>query len=140
MFDSYARYWAESFRLPGTGCDELEAGLRTEGYDRVVAALDGGNGCILAMPHLGGWEWAGFWLALVPRYTVSAVAEALEPPELARWFTELRARLGIEVILLGADAGSAVTRFSQRRSACRAASRAAGSSALLAACWIRSRA
>ena len=26
-------------------------------------ALERGNGVILALPHLGGWEWAGRWLA-----------------------------------------------------------------------------
>lgn len=114
VFDSYARYWAESFRLPGTGCDELEAGLRTEGYDRVVAALDGGNGCILAMPHLGGWEWAAFWLTRCKGMPVTAVVEPVEPPELARWFVGLREKLGMEVVPLGPEAGPIVARALKR--------------------------
>src|SRR5689334_3886861 len=31
-FGSYARYWLESFRLPGTSPEELAAGFTTEGF------------------------------------------------------------------------------------------------------------
>ena len=34
-------------------------------------ALDAGNGVILALPHLGGWEWAGVWLRRVQAATRS---------------------------------------------------------------------
>lgn len=109
-YASYARYYLESFKLPSMPFAGVTKDFTVEGLEHIHDAIERKAGPILALPHLGGWEWAGFWLALVPRYTVSAVAEALEPPELAQWFTELRARIGIEVILLGADAGSAVTR------------------------------
>ena len=56
---------------------------------------------ILALPHLGGWEWAGFWLAAVHAGTVTVVVEALEPPELFEWFAELRRALGMHVVPLG---------------------------------------
>jgi lauroyl/myristoyl acyltransferase len=72
--------------------------------------MRGPVGPVLALPHLGGWEWAAFWLALIPGYQVTAVAEALEPPELFAWFTELREKLGMHVVPLGAGAGSAVMR------------------------------
>ena len=73
-------------------------------------ARDAGVGPILALPHLGTWEWAGFWLARVQGVPVSAVAERLEPPELFDWFTELRISLGINVIPLDANAGIEVLR------------------------------
>ena len=37
-FDSYARYWVESFRLPGTSPEELDAGMAFEGFDRIENA------------------------------------------------------------------------------------------------------
>src|SRR5437867_4185083 len=64
-FDSYARYWVESFRLPRLSPETVDAGMGKEGFEHIDAALDGGNGAILALPHLGGWEWGGFWLTRV---------------------------------------------------------------------------
>ena len=36
------------------------------------------------MPHLGGWEWSGFWVTQVKGYPVTAVVEQLEPPRAVR--------------------------------------------------------
>lgn len=110
VFASYARYWLESFRLPGTSAAELDRGLRIEGWEHVQAGLDQGNGVILALPHLGGWEWAGFWLSAVRHAGVSVVVEPVEPPELAEWFIDLRRQFGMDIIPLGPDAGSRVAR------------------------------
>ncbi len=109
-YASYARYYLESFKLPTLGFDAVTHRFRVDGYEHIGDALAAGQGPILALPHLGGWEWAGFWLTLVPRAKVTAVAEALEPPELADWFTALRARLGMQIITLGPHAGAAVNR------------------------------
>ena len=46
-------------------------------------------------------------------YPVTAVVEAVEPPELAAWFTGLRSRLGMEVLPLDAHAGTASARASR---------------------------
>ena len=53
-FDSYARYWIESLRLPSLSARTVEAGLRLTGFSHVTDALEQGNGVILALPHLGG--------------------------------------------------------------------------------------
>jgi KDO2-lipid IV(A) lauroyltransferase len=68
-FESYARYYVDSFRLPGTSPEALEAGIIVDGWEKIDAALDNheGTGVILALPHLGGWEWAGFWVAACRR-------------------------------------------------------------------------
>ena len=71
---------------------------------------DAGRGVILALPHLGGWEWAGFWLTAVRHVGVSVVVEPVEPPELAEWFIGLRQEFGMDVIPLGPDAASRVAR------------------------------
>jgi KDO2-lipid IV(A) lauroyltransferase len=108
--DNYARYWVESFRLPGTSPDELDAGMSFEGMHRVDEAVASGTGPIVALPHLGGWEWGGFWLASTLGYRVTVVVEPLEPPELFEWFADLRRSFGMEVVPLGPGAGSAVAR------------------------------
>ncbi len=109
-FESYARYYEESFRLPGTSAAELDAGFTHEGYEHLDAALDAGNGAIMAMPHLGGWEWSGFWLTQVKGLPVTAVVERLDPPELFDWFVGLRQSFGFEVVALGPEAGTATAR------------------------------
>ena len=110
VFASYADYWYRSLRLPTMGVAELGDRFSIDGYRHLEEARTAGSGTILALPHLGTWEWAGAWLARVQRVPVSAVVERLEPPELFEWFRELRAALGIEVIPLGEGAGAQVLR------------------------------
>lgn len=109
-FESYAYYWAESFRLPGIPPGELDADFDDEGFEHVQAAIDAGTGAVLSMPHLGLWEWGAFWTTSFHGIPVSAVVEPVEPPELARWFVGLREDLGMEVIPLGPEAGPACAR------------------------------
>jgi KDO2-lipid IV(A) lauroyltransferase len=106
-FDSYARYWLESFRLPGMSRAEMDAGIVVEGLSHLDDALAEGNGCIMALPHLGGWDFGGAWLA-TQGYPVTVVVEPLEPPELFEWFADFRRTLGMEVVPLGRDAGRKV--------------------------------
>jgi KDO2-lipid IV(A) lauroyltransferase len=64
---------------------------------------------ILALPHLGGFDFAAGWLAgrgAAP----TVVVEPVEPPELFEWFASVRAAIGMEVVPLGPDAGRAILR------------------------------
>lgn len=106
VFESYARYWFDTLRLPSLSPEQVAAGFTIEGLEHVVAAKDAGLAPILALPHVGGWEWAGRWLNSEQGWNVTAVAERLEPPELYEWFLELRAGLGMRIIPLGPSAGS----------------------------------
>jgi len=108
-FASYARYWAESLRLPGMDAATVEAAMSWEGIDHLDRALEAGNGAILALPHLGGWEWGGLWLCQTG-YPVTVVVEPLEPPDVFEWFVGFRRALGMEVVALGPEAGPAVLR------------------------------
>jgi KDO2-lipid IV(A) lauroyltransferase len=106
---SYVRYWTESLRLPTVGFSELDAGMSWEGMFDVETALQPGRGLIMAMPHLGGWEWGGMWLTL-QGFPMTVVVEALEPPELFEWFAGFRRSLGMNVVPVGPSAGTAVLR------------------------------
>jgi KDO2-lipid IV(A) lauroyltransferase len=110
VFESYGRYWVEMLRLPA----EVRAGAipglgRIEGFEHVTDGLAAGKGVILALPHLGGWEWAGAWLA-GQGYPLLAVVERIEPPELLEWFAAQRKALGMEVVALGPDVSTTVLR------------------------------
>lgn len=108
-FDSYARYYYDSFRLPSLTLDQIRDGIVVEGIEHLEAAItDDEVGPILALPHLGGWEWAAAWIAKVRGWPLAAVVEALEPPELFQWFLDFREALGMNIIPLGPDAASRV--------------------------------
>ncbi len=109
VFASYGRYWAESLRLPRLSRGEIVAGVRREGWHHLDGALAGGKGAIAALPHLGGWDWGGAYLA-ASGYRASVVVEGLRPPELLAWFAGLRRRVGLEVITVGTGAATASLR------------------------------
>jgi KDO2-lipid IV(A) lauroyltransferase len=96
-FASYAQYWAETLRLPSLRPEQVLAGARYEGYEHLEAARAAGRGTILALPHLGGWEWCGTDLGLRGN-PMNVVVEQLEPLDVFDWFVSLRERLGMRVI------------------------------------------
>lgn len=106
-FDSYGRYFFELFRLPGASAAFLDEHIDSEGFHHIRAGLAAGRGVVLALPHLGNWDFAGAWLAQQGA-SVTVVAEPLEPSELFEWFVETRAELGMRVIPLSATAGNEV--------------------------------
>jgi phosphatidylinositol dimannoside acyltransferase len=104
-FQGYGRYWAESFRLPTVSPAALDAGVDVEGYELVARAM-ADKGCILVLPHLGQWEWVAYWLTQVLNHRITVVVEPVEPPELRDFFLNFRAGLGMDVVMLGPDAGT----------------------------------
>ena len=82
-------------------------GSRPIGDDHLWHALDGGQGAIVALPHVGNWDAAGPWLSALGRPVV-AVAEQLRPPRLYELFVANRTAFGVDVIGLG-DEGVART-------------------------------
>jgi lauroyl/myristoyl acyltransferase len=110
-FDSYARYYYDSFRLPTMSPEHVERGLIPEGMEYLEEAMaEDEAGPVMAIPHLGGWEWAAAYLHHVSGWTMAAVVEEIEPPELFEWFLEFRASLGANIIPLGPDAARLVAK------------------------------
>ena len=65
----------------GRGGDMIKTAGANVSPREVEAAIADGRGAVLALPHLGNWDFAGAWLAL-QGYTVTVVAEPVDPPEL----------------------------------------------------------
>ena len=107
-FAQYGRYYLDSFRLPALSGAVIDDGFRYTGYENILGAFEEGKSPILALPHLGGWEWAAFWLTKVEGHKVTAVVEELQPPELFEWFKSFRESLGMNVVALGPEAGPAL--------------------------------
>ncbi len=109
-FDAYARYWADGARLPY----ESESGVRArwrleEGEDHLRAAFALGRGIVMALPHVGSWEWGGYWLAL-EGMPMTAVVERLEPERLFEWFVAQREAMGLTAVPLGEGSSGALLR------------------------------
>jgi len=115
VYRSYTHYYAESFRLPSIGPDELDARHTAEGFEHIDAARAAGTGPIMVLPHLGSWEWSAFWLTRVRHIPVTAVVERIEPPALFDWFAEFRNSIGMEIVPLGADAGKTIMAAVRKR-------------------------
>lgn len=107
-FDAYARYWIDSAKLQKVSDAEVDIGFTVEGFEHIEDAFQRGVGPILALPHLGGWEWAGRWLTCRPGYKVTVVVEEQGPPALFKWMVNFRKSFGLNVVTLGPKAGTAV--------------------------------
>jgi len=109
-FESYGRYWLELFRLRrDLGRPGFDDRIHIDGYEHVEAGLAVGKGVILALPHLGGWDLAGAWLARQGARP-AVVVEPVEPPELFEWFAGVRRDLGMDVIPLGPEVATTLLR------------------------------
>lgn len=104
---SYMRYWIELLAMPHFSQQDIAKRCTQEGFEHIASALEAKKGAVIAIPHLGGWEFGGAWLSSrIGR--VVAVAEKLEPPELYEWFVDQRSRLGIDIVPLDSKAGAAM--------------------------------
>ena len=105
---SYGQYWAESAKLPALSAATITSRfVISEGRHFLDEAYAAGRGVIVALPHVGSWEWGGALLSQLGM-PMTAVAEALDPPELFEWFVGKREAIGISVVALDDSAGPAL--------------------------------
>ena len=109
-YRSYARYWVEGARLPTTPPDVVRRRLVLEWrFATLRAALDSDQGVVLALPHIGSWEWGGAFLA-TEGHPMTSVAERVEPERLFEWFLEQRRAMGLHIVALGDESGRTLLR------------------------------
>jgi len=104
-YASYGRYWAEGATLPRLSVDDAAKKIDfVEGIEHLHDAMASGRGCIIALPHVGSWEWGGALCASLG-YPMTAIAEKLDPPELFDWFVSKRREMGLTIEPLDEHAG-----------------------------------
>ncbi len=109
-FPAYARYWVEGARLPTVSPATVRQRIEVErGWEQLLEGMAAGKGVILALPHIGSWEWGGAFLSLVG-LPMTAVAERIEPPELFEWFIRQREEMGLTIVPLDGESGGVMLR------------------------------
>lgn len=98
-FDSYGRYWYDTFLMRALPPQEIVKRFDMRGREHIDAALEGGRGALFCLPHLGNWDVAGRWMTL-QGYSLTAVAETLRPERLFHLFLEHRRELGMNIVPL----------------------------------------
>ena len=106
-FRAYARYWVEGARLGRTSATEVEQRTFVDGLGYLAEGLAAGNGVIMALPHVGSWEYGGAFLA-TQGMPMTSVAERIEPPELFEFFVKERAAMGLTIVPLDESSGRSV--------------------------------
>lgn len=106
-FQNYGRMLMDFLLLGSLSPDELKRRMSYDGREHLDAALAGGRGVIMAVPHMGSWDMAGS-LAGTLGYRVTAVAERF-PGSLNDAVVKTRQRFGVRVVALGRSAVRAIT-------------------------------
>jgi phosphatidylinositol dimannoside acyltransferase len=114
-YTATGRYWLEGARLPSTSPATVFARMTLEGdsEQNVRTAMDEGRGVVMALPHVGSWEWGGTWLAL-EGWPMTAVVERVESAQLFAWFADQRAQMGLTAVPLGEGASPVLLRALKR--------------------------
>ncbi len=105
-FENYGRYWAEGAKLPALKVSTIVRRFQvSEGLEHLKDAKALGRGIVVALPHIGSWEWGGSFLSTID-LGMTAVAEELEPPAMFEWFKKKREAIGIRIEPLNEHAGT----------------------------------
>jgi KDO2-lipid IV(A) lauroyltransferase len=101
---SYMRYYCETFMLSRWTDEQIFGMVRTEDSEPVMKAVKNG-GVVLALPHLGNWDWAGAWAAH-SFGSLCTVAERLRPEGVFQKFLKARTDRGLTLMPLSGDGGT----------------------------------
>jgi KDO2-lipid IV(A) lauroyltransferase len=101
---AYLRYYAEIFTARRLTQAMVDARVRMVGHEPIKAAIAAGKVPVLALAHLGNWDYAGAFASkeLAP---LTTVAERLSHQGVFEEFCQMRAALGMTII--PADTGQA---------------------------------
>lgn len=101
-FANYGRMLVDFASIATMTPEEIQAAIDVDGLEHIETALAAGRGCVLAIPHMGSWDFVGGAAASLG-YPLLAVADPL-PGSLDEAVVESRARTGIEIVRSGRQA------------------------------------
>jgi lauroyl/myristoyl acyltransferase len=113
-FQNYGRMLMDFLLMGSITPEELLQHVTIDGREHLDAAMAGGRGALMAVPHMGSWDMAGSYAGALG-YPISAVAERF-PGSLNGAVVSTRQRFGLNVIMLGRSAVRAITQALQANS------------------------
>jgi KDO2-lipid IV(A) lauroyltransferase len=105
-FANYGRMLADFLLMGRLSIEEVRSMVTITGREHVEAAATSGRGAILALPHMGSWDFAGS-MGGIWGYRLAAVAETF-PGSLNDAVVETRSLHGLEIIPLNRSAVRAI--------------------------------
>ena len=111
-FENYCRMLADFLLMGSLRPSEVPGRITVTGREHADRALADGHGAILALPHMGSWDFAG-GLASMLGYRILAVAETF-PGSLNDAVVETRSAHGLDIVPLGRSAVRAISRALDR--------------------------
>jgi lauroyl/myristoyl acyltransferase len=91
------RYWCDTFRISDWTQEDAKRTVTSSNEEILHSAMSRGKGVIIAVPHAGNWDHAGYYYCSIG-YQVHTVAEHLKPERLFRKFLSHRERMGMIVL------------------------------------------
>ena len=96
---SSMRYWCDTFRCSDWSKSRISTTVTATREDLLTAPMKDGRGVVIALPHAGNWDHAGFYFCGMG-FPLVTVAERVKPEALFNKFLEYRQNMGMEVLAL----------------------------------------
>lgn len=96
---SNMRYWCDTFRSPDWSRSRISTMVTTMREDLLTAPMKDGRGVVVALPHAGNWDHAGFYFCGMG-FPLVSVVERVKPEALFNKFLKYRQNMGMEILAL----------------------------------------
>jgi len=96
---SSMRYWCDTFRSSDWSKSRISTTVTATREELLTAPMKDGRGVVVALPHAGNWDHAGFYFCGMG-FPLVTVAERVKPEALFNKFLEYRQSMGMEVLAL----------------------------------------
>jgi KDO2-lipid IV(A) lauroyltransferase len=88
----------ESIKLKTISKNELEKRIKFQNSDILDSYSEQNQSVVIALGHLGNWEWAGPAASLQVNFVFQAIYKRLLNPYFNEFVLDLRSRLGVELL------------------------------------------
>ena len=96
---SSMRYWCDTFRCSDWSKSRISTTVTATREELLSVPMKDGRGVVVALPHAGNWDHAGFYFCGMG-FPLVTVAERVKPEALFNKFLEYRQNMGMEVLAL----------------------------------------
>ena len=96
---SSMRYWCDTFRCSDWSKSRILTTVTATREELLTGPMRDGRGVVVALPHAGNWDHAGFYFCAMG-FPLVSVVERVKPEALFIKFLEYRQNMGMEVLAL----------------------------------------